>query len=108
MPQTDRIGEKAWERYLTVEDQNDAFYRMHTAASRHLLRMACVSNCFAAVIYFPNSGKIQTWSSLGSFTEALALFNSVDEWHELSAENVELDFEELWREFSNAMPWALG
>ena len=77
MPATEHTDEKAWDRYPTTREQNGAYSRMHLASCRHATRMALVSGCQSATVFFPLSGEIATFSTMGSFVEAITLFGSV-------------------------------
>ena len=108
MPATERTDEKAWDRYPTTREQNDAYSRMHLASCRHATRMALVSGCQSATIFFPLSGEIVTFSTMGSFVEAITLFDSVDAYYEMSTERLKLDYADVWDEFAADMPWVDG
>ena len=64
---------------------------MHIAPCRHATRMALVSGCQSATVFFPLSGEIQTFSTMGSFAEAVALFDAVDAYCELSNERLKTE-----------------
>ena len=108
MPATDRIDEKAWDRYETHKERNDAYSRMHLSSCKHATRMALVSGCQSATIFFPLSGEIQTFSTMGTFVEAVALFDSVDAYYELSVERLKMDYADVWDDFAADMPWVDG
>ena len=93
-----RVGILRWRMYLSRRERQQAYSREHIAVNKKLMHMACTSRCHAAIVYFPESMNVQTFSTFGTFEGALEIYDAVEEHLEHKRDFLSMDFVELWEQ----------
>ena len=88
-----------WKYLVDKKERQASYSRMRLSSNRKLLQMALVTGCHSAVVYFPESQNITTFSTFGSFDCAVELYDATEEHVERGREALGMDFVELWDMF---------
>ena len=92
------VGEERW-RYLTTNRRRQETYSaQHLAIVRDMVRMAVVCGCHSSIVFFPESMNVQTFSTFGTFDEAVQVYDEIEEHYEHAREKLQIDFVRLYEE----------
>ena len=95
---TRRVGAQRWDPY-PPEQMNKNYSRMRIQAQTILLRMAATTGCDSAVCFMPRSGRRCTFSTSGTFVEALQIYDALERKSGRRQVFVQGDFVEAYEQF---------
>ena len=103
-----RIGVHRLGVYGNARQQDQAYSRQSKQTVKDLVKTALNAKCHSALFMWPRSGRLRSFSTCGTPTEFLELYDSVLRHNRRQKAQIQLSFDEIWDMFvaeDGGMPW---